>query len=76
MPQQKTSGPASPGQRSTVGGRPRQPWRLTDRRVASAAERIVIKIGSSSLTSADGSLNLPQITELARTVSGLSLIHI
>ncbi len=71
MSQQKTSSPGPSGQRSTVGGRPRQPWRLTDRRAASAAERIVIKIGSSSLTGADGSLNLPQITELARTVSGM-----
>ena len=41
----------------------------------SAACRIVVKIGSSSLTRSDGGLDLNRIDAVARVVA-LSLIHI
>ncbi len=59
------------GSRAQIGHSTREPARLASRTDAAHAKRIVIKIGSSSLTSPSGDLNRAAIRELSSTVSGL-----
>lgn len=53
------------------GSGPRQPARLTDRRQLADATRIVVKIGSSSLTDGSGRLDEARVQEIADTAAGL-----
>lgn len=50
---------------------PRQPARLTDRAQLVGAGRIVVKIGSSSLTDGSGRLDDARVQEIAATAAGL-----
>lgn len=56
---------------TTAGGDLRQPQRLTRREDLPQARRMVVKIGSSSLTSADGRLDPVRVAEIARTAAHL-----
>ncbi len=50
----------------------RQPSRLTQREDLAAARRIVVKIGSSSLTDERGRLDRSRLAEIAETAAGLA----
>lgn len=58
-------------QRARIGQATREPARLSERAQVASARRIVIKIGSSSLTLPGGALNREAITALSTHVSRL-----